>query len=125
MSPFAGAGGPQDHSAVVEDQETRSLRPAHLAIVDQLLPVDVADLFLREIAFERRERSRRAASGRFPYFAHVGQMKADEVDRGLEARDGRRVRRQPLIDPGLRLAGFLVGVAAAEMRVAGVSLPLV
>lgn len=40
-------------------------------------------------------------------------MKVDEVAKGLEAGNGRLVRRQPLIDPGLRLAGLSVGVVTA------------
>ena len=45
-------------------------------------------------------------------------MKIDEVAKGLEAGNGRLVRRQPLIDPGLRLAGLGVGVVAALGRLA-------
>ena len=49
-----------------------------------------------------------AAARRFPYFAHIGYMKVDEVAKGLEAGEGPACRRQPLIDPGLRLAGLSV-----------------
>ena len=66
-----------------------------------------------------------AASGRFPHFAHIGYMKVDEVAKGLEAGDGRSVRRQPRIDPGLRLAGPEMGVVAAKERLARVSQPFV
>lgn len=48
-------------------------------------------------------------------------MKVDEVAKGLEAGNGRLVRRQPLIDPGLRLAGPTMGVVAAEERLARVA----
>ena len=48
-------------------------------------------------------------------------MKVDEVAEGLEAGDGRLVRRQPLIDPGLRLAGPAMGVVAAKERLARVA----
>ena len=48
-------------------------------------------------------------------------MKIDEVAKGLEAGNGRLVRRQPLIDPGLRLAGPAMGVVAAEERLARVA----
>ena len=61
----------------------------------------------------------------FPYLAHIGYMKVDEVAKGLEAGDGRLVRRQPLVDPGLRLAGLSVGVVAAEERLAQQSGPFV
>jgi len=50
-------------------------------------------------------------------------MKIDEVAKGLEARNGRDCRRQPLIDPGLSLAGL--GVVAAEERLAQQSGPFV
>ena len=52
-------------------------------------------------------------------------MKVDEVAKGLEAGDGRLVRRQSLIDPGLRLAGLSVGVVSAMERLARVSRPVV
>ena len=48
-------------------------------------------------------------------------MKVNEVAEGLEAGNGRLVRRQPLIDPGLRLAGPTMGVVAAEERLARVA----
>ena len=48
-------------------------------------------------------------------------MKVNEVAKGLEAGDGRLVRREPLIDPGLRLAGPTMGVVAAEERLARVA----
>jgi len=40
-------------------------------------------------------------------------MKGHEVGKGLETGNGRLVRRQPLIDLGLRLAGTTMGVVAA------------
>lgn len=97
-----------------------SLGP-HLAVVDQFLPIEVADLLLPQIALERCERDDLAASGRFPYLAHIGYMEVDEVAKGLEAGDGRLVRCQPLIDPGLRLPGPAMGVVAAKERLARVA----
>jgi putative component of membrane protein insertase Oxa1/YidC/SpoIIIJ protein YidD len=52
-------------------------------------------------------------------------MKVDEVAKGLEAGNGRLVRCQPLIDPGLRLAGPTMGIVAAEERLAQQSGPFV
>jgi hypothetical protein len=40
-------------------------------------------------------------------------MKVDEVAKGLEAGNGRLVRRQPLNDPGLGLARPFLGVVTA------------
>lgn len=95
-----------DHADVdTECHRTRTLLRTHLAVVDQLLPVEVADPFLVEIALELGQRGGLAASGRFPYLTHIGYMKVDDVAKGLEAGDGRLVRHQPLIDPGLRLPG--------------------
>ncbi len=85
-----------------------TLLRTHLAVVDQLLPVEVADLLLPEITLERRERCCLAPTWRFLYLAHIGYTKVDEVYRCLEAGDGRFVRRQPLIDPGLHLVGLSV-----------------
>ena len=48
-------------------------------------------------------------------------MKVDEVAKGLETGNGQLVRRQPLIDPGLRWAGPAMGVVAAEERLARVA----
>ena len=48
-------------------------------------------------------------------------MNIDEVAKGLEAGNERLVRGQPLIDPGLRLAGPTMGVVAAEERLARVA----
>ena len=111
-----------DHANIdPERHRSRTLLCAHLAVVDQLLPIEVANLLLSEIALERRERGGLAATRRFPYLAHIGYMKIDEVAKGLEAGDGRLVRRQPLIDPGLRLAGPTMGVVAAEERLARVA----
>ena len=61
------------------------------------------------------------AQGRFRYLTYIGYVKVDEVAKGLEAGDGRLVRRQPLIDPGLRLAGPAMGVVAAKKRLARVA----
>lgn len=52
-------------------------------------------------------------------------MKIDKVAKGLEAGDGRTFKRQPLIDPGLRLAGPAMGGAMTEERLARVSRPFV
>ena len=48
-------------------------------------------------------------------------MKVDEVTKGLESGNRRACRRQPLIDPGLRLAGPAMRVVAAEERLARVA----
>jgi len=48
-------------------------------------------------------------------------IKVEEVAKGLEAGNGRLVRRQPLFDRGLRLTGLSVGVVAAEERLARVA----
>jgi len=48
-------------------------------------------------------------------------MKINEVAKGGQAGDGRACRRQPLIDPGLSLAGPAMGVVAAEERLARVA----
>ena len=61
-----------DHADIdAEGHRTGALIGAHLAVVDQLLPVEVPDLLLAQIALERRERgglgSRR---GGFPS-AHI------------------------------------------------------
>ena len=46
-----------DHADIdAEGHRTGALISAHLAVVDQLLPVAVPDLFLAQIALERRER---------------------------------------------------------------------
>jgi hypothetical protein len=107
-----------DHAHIdPEGHRTRALVCAHLAVVDQLLPVEVADLLLPQIALECGQCSC-LASGRFPYLSHIGYMKVDEFAKGLEAGDGRLFRRQPLTHPGLRLAGPAMGVVASEERFA-------
>jgi hypothetical protein len=65
------------------------------------------------------------ATRRFAYFAHIDYVQIDEIAKGLEAGNGRLVWRQPLIDPGLRLAGPTMGVVAAEERLAQQSGPFV
>ena len=52
---------------------------------------------------ERGKHGGLAAPGRFPYLAHFGYMKIDELAKGREAGNGCACRRQPLIHPGLRL----------------------
>jgi hypothetical protein len=48
-------------------------------------------------------------------------MKVDEIAKGLKAGYGHACRRQPLIDPSLRLAGPTMGVVAAKERLARVA----
>ena len=111
-----------DHADVdPERHRARTLLRTHLAVVDWLLPVEVPDLLLAQIALERRERGGLSATRRFPYLAHIGYIKVNEVTKGLEAGNGRLVRRQPLIDPGLRLAGPAMGVVTAEERLVRVA----
>lgn len=74
----------------------------------------MTDPFFPKIAPQRRECRGLAATRRYPYLAHIGYMKIDEVAKGLEAGDGRACRRQPLIDPRLSLAGL--GVASSRRR---------
>ena len=65
-----------DHANIdPERHRSRTLLCAHLAVVDQLLPIEVANLLLSEIALERRERGGLAATRRFPYLAHIGYMR--------------------------------------------------
>jgi len=93
-----------DHADVdPESDRTGALLRAHLAVVDELLPVEVPDLLLAQIALERLERGGLAATRRFAYLAHIDYVEIDEIAEGGQAGDGRLVRRQPLIHPGLRL----------------------
>ncbi|WP_299962035.1 hypothetical protein [uncultured Roseobacter sp.] len=69
-----------DHADVDPDGDwTGALLRAHLAVVDP---------FLAEIAIDRGQRCGLAVPGWFPYLAHFGYMKVDEVANGLEAGDG-------------------------------------
>ena len=104
-----------------ERHRARTLLRPHLAVVDKLLPVEVPDLLLAQIALERLERGGLAATRRFAYLAHIDYVEIDEIAEGGQAGDGRLVRRQPLIDPGLCLAGPTMGVVAAEERLARVA----
>lgn len=94
---------------------------AHLAVVDQLLSVEVPDPLLAQIALERHERGDLAATRRFAYLAHIDYVEVDEIAEGGQAGDGRLVRCQPLIHPSLRLAGPAMGIVAAEERLARVA----
>ena len=66
-----------------------------------------------------------ASPRRFPYLAHIGYVKADELAEGMERGDGGACTLQPMIDAGLRQAGPAVGAVAAEERLACVSHPFV
>ena len=111
-----------DHADIdAEGHRTGTLLGAHLAVVDQLLPVEVPDLLLAQIALERLERGGLAATRRFAYLAHIDYVEIDEIAEGGQAGDGRLVRRQPLIHPGLRLAGPAMGIVATEKRLARVA----
>jgi hypothetical protein len=54
----------------------------------------------------------------FATLAHIDYVEIDEIAEGGQAGDGRLVRRQSLIDPGLRLAGPTMGIVAAKERFA-------
>src|SRR6056297_2746496 len=91
-----------DHADVnPECHRAGALFGAHLAVVNQLLPVEVPDLLLLQIGIERGQRCSLAATRRFPYLAHTGYRRVDEVAKGLEAGHGRACRREALIDAGL------------------------
>ena len=77
------------------NHRARTMFRTHLAVVRQLLPVEVPDLFLAQIALERRGRRGLAATRRFPYLAQIGYMKVDEAAKGLEAGNGRLVGARP------------------------------
>jgi hypothetical protein len=55
-----------------------------------------------KIALQRRERGGLAATRRFASLAHIDYVEIDEIAEGGQAGNGRVVRRQALIDPGLR-----------------------
>ncbi|MEM6891011.1 MAG: hypothetical protein AAF636_23185 [Pseudomonadota bacterium] len=82
----------------------------------------MADPFLAEIAVERGQRGGFAATRRFPYPAHIGYMRVDEVAKGLKAGDGRLVRCHTLIHPDSRLADPVICVVANESLACLVSL---
>src|SRR6056297_1058998 len=82
-----------DHADVdPECHRAGALFGAHLAVVNQLLPVEVPDLLLLQIGIERGQRCSLAATRRFPYLAHTGYRRVDEVAKGLEAGHGRACR---------------------------------
>lgn len=99
----------------------RSWFPTQTAAISDPQAVEVPDLLLPEIALGRRERCRLTLPGRFPSLAHIGYMGVVEVAKDLKAGDERLVRRQPLIHPGLRLAGPAMGVVAAKESLARVA----
>ena len=91
------------------------------AILDQLLTIEVPDLLFPEVALQRRECRRLAASEWFPYGAHIGYMKVNQVTESVQAGHGRSVGRQPLIDKCLGLARPFLGVVTAQERLARVA----
>ncbi len=75
-----------DHADIdAEGHRTGALISAHLAVVDQLLPVEVPDLLLAQIALERLERGGLAATRRFAYLAHIDYVEIDEIAEGGQA----------------------------------------
>ena len=91
------------------------------AILDELVTIEMPDLLFPEVALQRRECRRLAASGWFPYGAHIGYMKVNQVTESVQAGHGRSVGRQPLIDQGLGLARPFLGVVTAQERLARVA----
>lgn len=123
--PVDGGGARQDH---LDDAEVDPQRhgPGALvwtfaAILDELVTIEVADLFFHEVALQCRECRRLAASGWFPYGAYIGYMKFNQVTESVRPGHGRSVGRQPLIDQGLGLARPFLGVVTAQERLARVS----
>jgi hypothetical protein len=62
-----------------------------------------------------------AASGWFPYGAHIGYIKINEVTESVQSGHGRSVGRKPLIDQSLGLARPFLGVVTAQERLARVA----
>ena len=111
-----------DHADIdPECHRTCALVCAHLAVVDQFLPIQVPDPFFAQITFQGRKCRGFTASRRFAYFTHIDYVEINEVAEGGEASDGRLVRRQSLIHPGLCLACPAMGVVAAEKGLARVA----
>ncbi|MEM6311635.1 MAG: hypothetical protein AAF754_16485 [Pseudomonadota bacterium] len=111
-----------DHTDIyAELHRTCALVCSHIAVVDQLLPVEVPYLLFAQISLKRLERGGLAATRRFAYLAHIHYVQIDEIAEGGQAGHGRLFRREPLIHPGLRLAGTSMGVVAAEERLARIA----
>jgi hypothetical protein len=92
----------QDHldDADVDAERYRSctLVCALATVLDELVTIEVPDPLFSEVALQCRECRRLAASGWFPYGAHIGYMKVNQVTETVQACHGRSVGRQPLID---------------------------
>jgi hypothetical protein len=97
-----GSGMGQDHldDADVDAERYRSctLVCALATVLDELVTIEVPDPLFSEVALQCRECRRLAASGWFPYGAHIGYMKVNQVTETVQACHGRSVGRQPLID---------------------------
>ena len=88
-------------------------------VFNQFVTFEVPDLFFAEIAHQCRKGSRLIASGWFPYRAHIGYMKVDQVTKGVQPCRRRSLGGEPLIDLGLGLSGPFLGVIAAQEGFAG------
>lgn len=125
LQPVDGSGMGQDH---LDDADVDAERHGSCALVctlapvlDELVTIKVSDLLFPEVALQRCECRRLAASGWFPYGAHIGYMKVNQVTESVQAGHGPSVGRQPLIDQGLRLACPFLGVVTAQERLARVA----
>ena len=98
---------------------TIALICALAAILDELVTIEVPDLLFPEVALQCRKCRRLAASGWFPYGAHIGYMKVNQVTESVQAGHGRSVGRKPLIDQGLgdqleKAIDHVLGLALVE-----------
>jgi hypothetical protein len=125
LQSMDGSGMGQDHLDDADFDADRhgscALVCALAAILDQLVTIQVPDLLFPEVALEGCECRRLAASGWFPYGAHIGYMKVNQVTESVQAGHGRSVGRKPLIDQGLGLARPFLGVVTAQERLARVA----
>jgi len=117
LQPMDGSRLGQDHldDADIDAERHGPRAPVRTlaAILDELVTIEVPDLVFPEVALEGCECRSLAASGWFPYGAHIGYMKVNQVTESVQAGHGRSVGRKPLTDQGLGLARPFLGVDTA------------